>query len=327
VRSTLAGVRTLVIPFGALPGSPQIAVGVDVPAELAAYYAAAPFSTTLVAVILYRKNATDYTYDALTAGGAHVNGTVKNLVPGELSVYAQPSVGFSSLIYGLSVPSSVGIGIAGVPGSSLDVAAGSAFTLFGNGTVGSGGKLLFQSGSTLQIDQGGAFVIDATSQPRGLLGVNSTDNGTVITTPAGGAERAVPSASWDAEPTYQFLDGRMYKVTITGFVIESTGAAANVCLLRVRKGAASTAGTVLLLQEVFNPPNYGGLTKGFCFSGLFKNSSGATVNSALSLTINGVVGAGTWSLVGTTAGLLTVEVFDVGATADFPNLAGTLVSV
>lgn len=63
MRSILAGLRRLVIPWGAAPGSPQVVIGGSVPAALAALYAS--IGETIIGPILDRKNATNYTYQAL----------------------------------------------------------------------------------------------------------------------------------------------------------------------------------------------------------------------------------------------------------------------
>lgn len=181
----------------------------------------------------------------------------------------------------------------------------------------------------LLIPPSGSFVVGTTeaSISRGELGANATDNGTVVTTPAGGAETAVPSAQWDSEPMYQFLNNRIFRATITGFVIESTGAGGAVSFIRLRKGQQTTAGTVLGLKEVFHPINFGGFTQSFSYDVFFKNTSGSTVSTQLSLTVNGVVGAGTWALSGQTGDPLAIVVQDLAWVTDNAAFANTLNSV
>lgn len=181
----------------------------------------------------------------------------------------------------------------------------------------------------LVIPPSGTFVIGSTETTlsRGFLGSNSTTNGTVCTTPAGGAETAVPSAQWLVEPIFDFLSGRIYKATLTGFAIESTGAGGAVSLIRLRKGSQTTVGTQLTLKEMFHPAGFGALTQSFSYIGFFKNTSGATVSTPLSLSINGVIGAGTWSLYGDANDALKVSIEDVAWAGDNTTFANTLISV
>jgi hypothetical protein len=65
VRSLLAGLRTLILPWGAGPNDPAIVLGEDVPAELVAYYNDALDPGLVQRVQLFRVSATDYEYLAL----------------------------------------------------------------------------------------------------------------------------------------------------------------------------------------------------------------------------------------------------------------------
>jgi len=318
--------RQLVIPAGSPITAPQIAIGPTIPAELVTYYAA--FSVTLVAAILYRKDATTYTYDAVTAGGSHVTGTVSAGDVAEMWLYTHPSANFSSLIVGFRSPASFAIGFPGVNGSSLDIAANASLSLFGGATATSTGTFLFQSGAQLNLAVGSVFSVDGVSMTRGYSSAcYRTDNGIVCTTPGGGAETAVPSAGWDSEPNLSWVNDGLWRVRVTGFTIESTGAGGAVSLLRVRKGTATVVGTQLGLVEVFHPVGFGGFTQAFEWHLLIKNTSGSTVTTKLSLTINGVVGAGTWSLYGDGNRKLSMDIEEIGLASDHADLANLAVSL
>lgn len=168
--------------------------------------------------------------------------------------------------------------------------------------------------------------LDGVSMPRGFLGANATNNGTVCTT-VGAAEIAVPSAQWDAEPGFELPDDRLFWWISQGFTIESSGAGSNASFLGVRKGQATIVGTALSYVELIDPPGYGGFTRSYAASGFFKNTSGALVSTNLSLTIQRAVGAGNCSLYGDNTGRLTLGVFDIGKASDNPNFAGILTSV
>lgn len=180
----------------------------------------------------------------------------------------------------------------------------------------------------LLIPPSGNFIVgtNETTLSRGLIGANTTNNGIVVSTPAGGAETAVPSASWDSEPRYEFIHNRIYRVDMDGFAIESSGAA-TVSLIRVRKGAATTTGTQLGLKELFHPAGFGGFTQSFSYRTYFKNTTGQTVQSKLSLTINGVVGAGIWQLYGGNEDQLKMVVNDCGWVSDNATFASLLATI
>lgn len=174
----------------------------------------------------------------------------------------------------------------------------------------------------LIVPPSGNFVVGCLNATLGNMGSNTATGGTVVTTPVGGAETAVPSASWNAEPTYNFDPKVIYKATVSGFMIESTGAGSTVGLIRLRRGSASTTGAILGLAEKFSPAGFGGLTQSFCYVMYFKNSTSDVVRTRLSLTINGVIGGGTWSLYGTANDApLAVVVESVGSTLANPGLA------
>jgi hypothetical protein len=167
----------------------------------------------------------------------------------------------------------------------------------------------------------GNFVVGTINVTIGYLGANVTNTGTGATTPVGGAETAVASATWASEPTYSFDDDTIYKATLTGFLIESTGAGGAVSFLRIRKGSATTSGTQLGLVELFSPAGFGGLTMSYSHTLYFKNSSGSTVRTKLSLSINGVIGAGQWTITGDNTNVpLSLVIESVGSIFAFPGL-------
>jgi hypothetical protein len=67
VRSLLAGLRTLVLPWGAGPNDPALIMGPTIPPELAAYYLTrgGGLAGTVVSVIKFQATPTDYLYQAL----------------------------------------------------------------------------------------------------------------------------------------------------------------------------------------------------------------------------------------------------------------------
>jgi hypothetical protein len=154
------------------------------------------------------------------------------------------------------------------------------------------------------------------AQPRGYRDAMITDNGIVVTGLAGGAEVAVPSANWDQEINWILRTGRVYKATVRGNFIESSGAGGVVSFMRLRKGSATVVGTQLGFHEQFHQAATGGFTESFERSFVFANRSGATVTTKLSLTIQSVVGVGNVQLHGDANIPLEVWLEDIGATVE-----------
>ena len=173
----------------------------------------------------------------------------------------------------------------------------------------------------LIVPPSGNFIVGCLNATLGNMGANVATGGTVITTPAGGAETAVPSGSWNVEPVFNFDPKTIYKATISGFMAESGGAGA-VCFIRIRRGSGTITGNLLSLVEMFTPAGFGGLTASFTFIAYFKNATDNVIRTKLSLTINGVIGAGTWLLAGNATQMpLAVVVESVGSITANPGLA------
>lgn len=176
----------------------------------------------------------------------------------------------------------------------------------------------------VQVPPGGNFIIADTAAAGGWMGANTTDNGTVAT--GTGTEQAIPSASWDNEPTYVFPDGRMFLMTVVGGAFSSV-ATAQAANIRIRKGAQTIVGTVLGTWEHIAPAGFLGAAISFTYVTYVKNTSGATVSSKLSLTIQRISGASNYSLYGDATVPLSIAVEDIGTVARHPELADIAVSV
>lgn len=157
------------------------------------------------------------------------------------------------------------------------------------------------------------------------MGTMWTNNGIVASTPAGGAETAVPSANWDSEPFFVLPPNFIYLAMVDGFVTENTGAAC-ISFVRLRKGTG-TGGTQLGLKEHFHPAAFGGQTQSVSYRYFFKNTSGAVATTKLSLTINGVVGGSVFSLYGDGNDPLKVVVSVFSRVSDDVSWASSLATV
>lgn len=177
----------------------------------------------------------------------------------------------------------------------------------------------------LQVPPGGNFIISGSSPPGlGFIGANTTDNGTVAT--GTGTEQAVPSASWDNEPTYVFGVGRLYRAEVVGGAF-SSAATAQAANIRVRKGTATITGTILGTWEHIAPAGFLGAAISFTYVTYIKNSTAAAVSTKLSLTIQRILGAANYSLYGDASVPLSVAVEDIGTIAANAALASIAVSV
>lgn len=166
-----------------------------------------------------------------------------------------------------------------------------------------------------------------TSRGKGLVvGMNSILAGDVASST--GAEVAVTSAQHTVESTYAFETGRIFCATLRIGVHANTGATESITSIGLRKGAQTVAGTLLDSRQVHVPPISNTFIAYVNHLYWFKNTSGSTVNTKLSITNARISGSATISLFGSTTTLiarLTVE--DVGAVADHSSLATSLTSV
>lgn len=170
---------------------------------------------------------------------------------------------------------------------------------------------------------GVAAAIDSRAPGRGEIGSYTLVAGTVAASTS--SEVAVPSASWTNEPTLTLPTGRIFRVHVTlgAYVNAATD---SIATLKLRKGQATTSGTQLCY---WNIPIIGisGLVTSYTFLGYFKNSSGSTVNTKLSLTNQRSAGATTTNLFGDANIVMIVTVEDYGAIADLPELDSIAASV
>ena len=181
----------------------------------------------------------------------------------------------------------------------------------------------------IQVPPGGNYIVGfvGTSPPLGFLDANFSDGGNIAISNSA-TEVAVTSATWDVEPLFTFVNGRMYQITVTaGIEVTSAATLSNV---RVRKGAQTITGTVLGLWEVMRPiAGFG--DNGAAMITYAKNTSGADVSTKLSLSIqrNTATPSGEVRLIGNAAGgrICTVAVQDIGTVAKLTGLAAASVSV
>lgn len=318
-----AVLRSLTLPGGSAPDAPQINIGPDtIPDELVAYYASAPDNHTVLTGILYRQNLTNYDYDVL----------IVNKVTGQAS--RAEGVCVAGTVYELSRLTPIGTSATRTYGTrgnpNVEILGGSGLTLDDSQlTVLDGGQIYIdpdpagEGPGTLWID--GQFYIDSLHAARGHRDANFSNAGIVCTTVAG-AEIAVPSAKWNSEPTYTFKAGRLYRIHSSG-TYPTSAAGDNQGFIRIRKGAATVAGTQLLFYSVVTPTAFAGIPISFSFHGYIQNATGSDVSTKLSMTIARAAGPAEYRLYGDGNVPLIIEVEDIGVASDQPGIQALAVSV
>ena len=317
MRSALAGLRTLVLPWGASSSTPRIVLGPDIPATLAAI----PFADISAAILFYF-NATEYYFIATGTWSAVptkivLKGTY-DAVNG-ITVYELHRPDFNEMAFGTTAFDSnhpdinftdVSLNLGGT--ADLNLLASSLTTIQSGAeiTAAGGGLISIDSGGLLSVVTGGDQKFDLISAARGYRSANSSNNGTLVTT---SAEAAVPAASWDEEPTYTFVSDRIYQLDLQCGVYNSA-ATDSVARIRVRKGSASTTGQQLAFWQASpTSANIGSSSVGsFCGRAYVKNNSGSNVSTKLSLTIEKQSGAANVSLYGDADMPVTLVVRDIG---------------
>lgn len=315
-----AVLRSLTLPGGAAAGDPRLVLGPDIPAVLTAFYA--PSFGSVYAVFLAYSNATDYEYTAwikatVVGGGytAKAQGWVLAgvVVHNELA-FLPSGVIPANTIVGPSLGSPAAgfqYNFTGVSGASLD-------------------PINDPNYSGVNIANDVDFCIDSQvsipmSAPRGLKAEGTGGNVGGIALSAG-AEVAMPAASWAVEPTFNFKIDRLYRVICRVHYIVGS-AVDNISVLRVRKGSASVVGTVFAAWFLGNPSSAAANPAGHTLIGYVKNTSGANVSTALSLTNQWANGAASSSLFSNAAAPILLTIEDVGRPEDHPTLAGVTASV
>lgn len=168
------------------------------------------------------------------------------------------------------------------------------------------------------IPQGGNYVIAyANTGWVRYLDANTTLTNPAASSGAVGTEVAVASGTWLNEPTYTFDPGQVYALHAAGF--HSPSALGQAAQVRIRKGSATTSGTLLWSATVtaasIFAPEY------FDFTGYVQNASTSGVQTQLSMSVVRAAGvAGAHSIGGATNMPLMVGVRRIGRIVDNPGL-------
>lgn len=182
----------------------------------------------------------------------------------------------------------------------------------------------------IQVPPSGNYVagaVDIDTLPGTIVGEGyATTIGTVAT--SNGPEVAVPVSSWNVEPSATFQSGRLYKVNLQLGAFPST-ATDSVTRVRLRKGSATTAGTLLWTWWIELGTGAATAAPTCNLLGYVKNTTTDTVVTKLTVSNERRLGAASTSLfmgsVAPLVGILTVT--DIGPVDSFPSIAAVAVSV
>lgn len=281
--------QELVIPAGAQPGSPRIVMGPNIPPEMVTW--ANANSVVFYAHTRYEADATHYTFEAM------------GLFAGQIAKF-EGSYDPTNTVYITSRTL-----LTAPPGGNPSVTTrigSSALNTFQYEYDFQQTSVFFNPDASLALGFTSPFTIDGVSQGRGLVGyADSTGSSGAI-----GAETVVLSIA-----SVTWVSGRAYEVINH---TNTTGSVANNWALYQARRGTTTAGTILDQRGYPMAP-----TAGFTVdsSGRFKvrNNSGADITAGICITLTGNLVAGTCTDVGATTQVRSLEVRDLGASADYPN--------
>lgn len=309
---------SLTLPPGAGPGDSRLFLGPDVPLILQTFYSV--YGTSYACILAY-SDATNYEFTLwLKTATGGMSAMAKGWVLGGITVvehtftyFPPPGTGlpFNTLIGPvLSIPAAgYQYNFRGVAGASLDP-TDAAYS-----SVNIGDEIDFCIDS-----QFGAGI----AAPRGLrVGEYTATAGGLAG--SAGAEVAIPSANWVSEPSITWKRERLYRVLIN---MQHYATVADVfTTFRLRKGSASTTGTIFGTW-VLRTLNLANNVWTVYLCAYIKNTSGADVNSQLSLTVQRSTGAGTNAIYGDAATFPLIMVAeDIGRESDHNSLAAVINSM
>jgi hypothetical protein len=282
VIDVFATLTALSVPSG---GPPDITIGADIPAAIAAFYAG--HGETLVALIQLRGDAATLDYLGLVmTGGAPV------LVVGTLA--------FGVVVENQRFTGGTGTHFGFYQAQNFNFDSASTVNFNGGTVAVLGSGVLFLDTAT-QLNTVGAFSIDGRSQGRGLIVQKeaTADSGAI------GAETVMITL-----PSATYKNGRAFRVMIQQDAVSS--AAGNFTVNRIRRGT-TTAGAQVALRSF---PTWTANTVNDWAVEL-RNTSGSDVTQQMVLTWNTT--AGTSTQKGGTNTISAVEVWDIGIATDYPN--------
>lgn len=222
MRSTLAGLRTLVVPWGAAAGAARLVVGPDVPAELTAFYVAHGFDFVRYAIIWYLDSPNgEYFYECSPGFSTYdpLNGVY----------HARGVRDENAVVIEFDLLDHFGAAADGEVRWDIDTQRGTgAQTLV---FIGSSGARDGVRTGALSLEDNVDLQLDGLSQGRGLRAVASaTSNSSAIGTTET-AILTVSSFTWQAQRAYRVSFGN--KITCS--------ASTNVGTFRLRKTNATGA--------------------------------------------------------------------------------------
>lgn len=312
---------SLTLPPGAGPGDSRLFLGPDVPLILQTFYSV--YGTSYACILAYSDaNNYQYTLWLKTATGG-------------MSAYAQGWVLAAATVvehtFTYFPPPGTGLPFNTLIGPVLNI-PGAGYQYNFRGTAAASLSKTDPLYSSLNIAPEMDFCIGThsgipISAMRGFLGASTTSGYAGIN--SGGLEVVIASASYAHEHVWTFQDSRIFMYMLWGFAFNLSAAAMSVDIVRIRKGQATTAGTILDAEAWGIDSTAGaGPILNFQQFGYFENSSGADVTTTLSITHQRSAGAAVTNISNLTGpGVGILAVYDVGSIDDWPDTSNVLASV
>jgi hypothetical protein len=141
---------------------------------------------------------------------------------------------------------------------------------------------------------------------------------------AGGLENIM--TAWTGGGTFTFEQGNLYRWSLAFGFYDTSGAAAHLCEIRLRKGF-STAGLQLGQFRRTTAAGHASLVQTGYHSGYIKNASGGEVVTSVGVSIQRATGAGTVALYGDATFQMNLTLEHIGSTSAFPVLSAIAVEI
>lgn len=141
---------------------------------------------------------------------------------------------------------------------------------------------------------------------------------------AGGLENIM--TAWTGGGTFTFEDAQLYRWRLAFGFYDTSGAAAHLCDIRLRKGF-TTAGLQLGQFRRVTVAGLANLVQMGYHSGYIKNATGGQVVTAVGVSIQRATGAGTVALYGDATFQMNLTLDHIGNVGAHPTLAAIAVEV
>lgn len=177
----------------------------------------------------------------------------------------------------------------------------------------------------IQVPPSGNYIAGTATVYDPIAGSGYGNTAGLVATSTVNAEVAVPTISWNVQPSATFYPGRLYRLDITVGLFTTT-AANTMTVIRVRQGAATVLGTALGIWFCDVNPTAINANTATHFS-IIKNTTSRIVNTPLSLTNQRSIGGTATQIFFGTEIPCIITITDIGSAATYPTLNAVARSV